>query len=78
MTKQQLKAHIISKVSEIEEEDFLNALKTILDARMENSSPYILSKEQKSHVEKGLQQVNEGRVVYNKDLEKEEDEWLKE
>jgi F0F1-type ATP synthase delta subunit len=77
MTKQQLKAHIISKVSEIEEEEFLNALKTILDSRGESSSPYVMSREQKSRVEKGLQHVKEGKVIYNKDLEKEEDEWLK-
>ncbi len=78
MSTEQLKNLVIDKISEIEDENFLQAIKTILDSNTATASIYKLTEEQKQKVNIGLNQLDKGQIISNEDLEKEEDEWLKE
>lgn len=78
MSTEQLKNLVIDKILEIEDESFLQAIKTILDTNTATHSIYRLTEEQKKKVEIGLNQLSQGQIISNEDLEKEEDEWLKE
>ena len=78
MSTEQLKNLVIDKISAIEDENFLRAIKTILDTNTVVTSIYKLTEEQKQKVATGLNQLDSGKIISNEDLEKEEDEWLKE
>ncbi len=78
MSTEQLKNLVIDQISQIEDENFLNAVKTILDTNMVSVSAMALTNEQKQKVQRGLDQLALGKTISNEDLEKEEDEWLKE
>ncbi|WP_114777522.1 hypothetical protein [Botryobacter ruber] len=78
MSTEQLRNLVIDKISAIEDENFLQAIKTILDTNTAASGVYKLTEDQKHKIAIGLEQLNKGQVVSNEDLEKEEDEWLKE
>jgi len=78
MSTEQLKNLVIDRISEIEDENFLQAIKTILDSNTVAASIYKLTEEQKQKVKIGLAQLDNGQAISNEDLEQEEDEWLKE
>jgi len=78
MNTQQLKNLVIDKISEIEDEEFLRDIKTILDTNVASDSTHKLTQEQKQKVLAGFRQLEHGQTISNEDLEKEEDEWLKE
>ncbi|QNF32981.1 hypothetical protein HUW51_09635 [Adhaeribacter swui] len=77
MSTEQLKNLVIDKISEIEDENFLQAIKTILDTNKATAGIYKLTEEQKQKVKIGLTQLDNGQIISNEDLEKEEDEWLR-
>lgn len=78
MSTEQLKNLVIDRISEIEDENLLQAIKTILDANAAAISRYKLTEQQKQKVNMGLAQLDKGQIINNEDVEKEEDEWLKE
>lgn len=78
MSTDQLKNLVIDQISQIDDENFLNAVKTILDANMISGSAMVLTNEQKQKIQSGLAQLKSGKIISNEDLEKDEDEWLKE
>ncbi len=78
MSTEQLKNLVIDRISEIEDENFLQAIKTILDTNTVTASIYKLTEEQKQKVIIGLTQLDNGQIISNEDLEREEDEWLRE
>lgn len=77
MSTEQLKNLVIDQISQIEDETFLNAVKTILEHNTSPGSIMILTAEQKRRIQIGLEQVAAGKTISNEDLEK-NDEWLKE
>lgn len=78
MSTEQLKNLVIDRISEIEDENFLKAIKTILDSNIAAASIYKVTGEQRQKVNNGITQLNDGQIISNEDLEKEEDVWLKE
>ena len=78
MSTEQLKNLVIDKISEIEDESFLQAINIILDKNTAASGKLMLTEEQKQKVFNSLNQLEGGQTITNNDLEKEEDEWLKE
>ncbi len=78
MSTEQLKNLVIDRISEIEDENFLQAIKTILDTNTGVGSIYKLTEEQKQKVIIGLAQLDNGQIISNEELEQEEDEWLRE
>ena len=78
MSTEQLKNLVIDRILEIEDKNFLQAIKTILDSNIIPTSIYKVTEEQRQKVKIGLTQLNNGQIISNEDLEKEEDTWLKE
>jgi len=78
MSTEQLKNLVIDQISQIDDEIFLNAVKTILDNNIVSGSVMMLTPDQKQKIKTGINQLDNGKTISNEDLEKEENEWLKE
>ncbi|KAA9325210.1 hypothetical protein [Adhaeribacter soli] len=78
MNTQQLRNLLIDKISSIRDVKYLMAIKTILDTNFPEQEPYKLTDAQRKKVRTGLEQLKNGEITSNEDLEKEEDEWLNE
>jgi len=76
MTSIQLKNILIDKIYNITDEEYLLAIKKIIDCVYTSDKVYQLSDKQKNFVREGKQQIAEGKYITNQDLEKEEDTWL--
>lgn len=78
MSASQLKNLVIDKIYGIEDEDFLAALKKILDSSVSREVAYSLTDEQRQAVREGKRQIADGEFVSNEKLEETERRWLKE
>ena len=61
--------------SQIDDEPILNAIKTILGTKV-SSTIYKLSNFQKERISLGREQLKNGEVISNEDLQAEIDQWL--
>ena len=77
MTTIQLKNALIQRISEIEDRSFLEAIKTILDAKSE-SKTLTLTPELTREIMSSKLEIKKGLYIENDLLEKEIEEWLKE
>ena len=75
MTTVQLKNALIQRISEIEDISFLQAIKTILDAKSE-SKTIKLTPELTQEIMASKKEVEQGLFIENDILEKEIEEWL--
>ncbi|HCZ12789.1 MAG TPA: hypothetical protein DHV16_11210 [Nitrospiraceae bacterium] len=76
MSTTQLKNLVIDRIYEIDDDEFLSALKKILDSSAPAGVIYSLNKDQRQAVREGKHQIAAGDFVTNSNLEKEEDKWL--
>lgn len=77
MTTLQLKNALIQRISEIDDQSFLEAIKTILDAKSE-AGKLKLTSELKEKILASKNEIEKGLFIDNDLLEKEIDEWLSE
>lgn len=77
MTTTELKKELIHRIAGIDDENFLNALKIILDAKSE-SSELVLTSEQKSEILQSKKEIEEGLYFEQAEIDKIIGEWLKE
>ena len=77
MTTFQLKKLLIHQISEINDEVFLNALKTIIDLKSK-STVLELSAKQKEEVYQSQLEIKNGLYVAESDLNEEFESWKKE
>jgi hypothetical protein len=75
MTTTELKKQLIHRISEIEDANFLKALKTILDSKL-NEKVLNLTAEQKDEIIESREDVKKGLVIDNALLDKEIKAWL--
>ena len=75
MNTVELRNMISQRISLIDDEPFLVANNTILDAKV-SSSIYKLSNFQKERIALGREQLKNGSVISNEDLQAELDLWL--
>lgn len=75
MTMLELKSNLIRRISEINDVRFLEAIKTILDEKTEDSI-LELTKEQKKEILESQDEIQEGLFLYNNDLDQEIQGWL--
>ena len=75
MNTVELRHMINQRISLIDAEPFLVAIKTILDSKV-SPSIYKLSNFQKERISLGSEQVKNGQVISNEDLQSEIDQWL--
>ena len=76
MTMLELKSILIHRISEINDIRFLEAIKTILDEKAEDSV-IVLTEEQKQEIILSRKEIKEGLFISNEELDKEIQAWLK-
>ena len=70
--------HIISEqLSQIDDESFLSALKTIIESKILGTT-YKLSEYEKERVYVARQELKNGQTISHENLQKEIDQWLNE
>ena len=77
MTTVDLKNILIHKISGINDKAFLNAIKTIIEAR-EESLIYKTNSEQRKRILEGKKQIEKGEYFSNDQVEIYINKWLKE
>jgi hypothetical protein len=77
MTTIDLKNILIHKISGINDKDFLNAIKTIIEAK-EESIIYKTNSEQRKRILEGKKQIAKGEYFSNDQVETYINKWLKE
>jgi hypothetical protein len=75
MSTIELRHHIIEKLSLIDDDSFLKAIKTIIESKV-NERVYNLSDFQKKRIESGREQRKKGQTISNDVLQKEIGQWL--
>ena len=75
MTTIELKKLLINRITEINDEAFLNAIKTILDKRTK-STTLNLTLEQRDDINESIKQFKEGYYIEQSQLDKEFNKWL--
>lgn len=73
MTTIALKKLLISRIAEINDVSFLNAIKTILDAKTQTLS---LTPEQRLEIIESQKEIENGLLVEQVELDKEFNKWL--
>ncbi len=77
MNTLELKNILIHKISSINDESFLNAIRIIIDTKTENTI-YQTSSNQKLKITEGIDQIEKGEWYSNEQIESETDKWLSE
>ena len=72
----ELKSILIHRISEINDIRFLEAIKTILDEKAEDSV-IVLTEEQKQEIIQSRKEIKEGLFISNEELDNEIQAWLK-
>jgi hypothetical protein len=75
MSTIELRHLIIEKLSLIDDDSFLKAIKTIVESKV-NEGVYKLSDFQKKRIDSGREQIRKGQSISNDVLQKEVDQWL--
>jgi len=76
MNTVELKSLIISRIQNINDKTFLNALKALTN-KMEKTEIYKLNSFEKEKILKARENIKKGEVYTNEEVFKEIDEWLK-
>ena len=74
MNTAELKIDLINRIIEITDRIKLDEILQLL--KFQNDESYQLSYEEKKAIEEAQQQVEEGKVIYDSDVQKEINEWL--
>ncbi len=75
MTTKELKTKIHEDLEEIEDEKFLNILKDVIESY--SSEDVNISEHRKSILDEAKEQIKNGNYTTDEDLNRQEDEWLK-
>jgi hypothetical protein len=76
MTMLELKSILIHRISEINDIRFLEAIKTILDGKAEDTV-LVLTEEQKQEIIQSRNEIKNGLFLSNEELDEEIQAWLK-
>ena len=77
MSTLELKNILYHQIAEINDIDFLSAIKRIIDTKVEKTI-YETSLEQKKKINKGLEDVSKNHCFSDDEVKKEMEAWLKE
>jgi len=78
MTINNLKTLLHESIENINDDDFLKAIKQILDRKYTSSSQPKLSKEQIQRIDESKEQISKGNFLTNAQADKLVDKWLNE
>jgi hypothetical protein len=71
----ELKKMLIHKIAEINDESFLNAIKTILDSKTQ-SQVLTLTEKQRKEISESKNDIKQGLFIQQAELDKEFNKWL--
>jgi len=74
MTKLEIKNNLIKRIREIDDLQFLEAIRTIIDSKSEKT--ILLTDEQKNEILLSQKEVSEGLFIEQKQLDQEINKWL--
>jgi hypothetical protein len=74
MTTIELKRQLINRISEIDDESFLQAIKTILDSKTQ-SQVIALTKAQRQEIDESKKQVEVGEFIGQDELDQKFNQW---
>ena len=74
MTKLEIKNNLIKRIKEIDDLQFLEAIRTIIDSKSEKT--ILLTDEQKDEILLSQKEVSEGLFIEQKQLDQEINKWL--
>lgn len=77
MTAMELKKLLVHRIAEINDESFLNAIKTILDSKS-RSQILMLTEEQRIDITESKKQIEQGFFIEQEEMDKEFTKWLSE
>lgn len=75
MSTGELRQIITEHLSHIEDANFLNAIKTIIESKI-SEGEYLLSDFQKKRVDLARNELKQRKTISHNDLQKEIDQWL--
>ncbi|MCY7361861.1 MAG: hypothetical protein LH629_07320 [Ignavibacteria bacterium] len=76
MTTQELRHSIIENIEEIKNDEILNILKSVIDTYKTDS--VIISDNRKKILDEAKLQIKNNEYISDEDLNKDEDNWIKE
>lgn len=77
MTAVELKKHLIQRIAEINDESFLDAIKTILDSKSQ-SLQLMLTKVQREEIMESREQIKQGQYLEQAEMDVKFNQWLNE
>jgi predicted transcriptional regulator len=77
MITEEMKKQLIDKINSTTDENTLEEIYRILEAGDIEVDMVILSEDQKTLIDQGLKDIEEGRVLSNEEANRQIDEWLK-
>ncbi len=78
MTTTKLKNLLTQKISKIDDNDFLNAIRIIIEMKENAGDIYKLNEIQRKRIRKSKEQIKNGEVIDNEQVFHEIEKWLKE
>ncbi len=78
MTTTKLKNILTQKISKIDDTDFLNAIRIIIEMKENAGDVYKLNEIQRKRIKKSKEQIKNGEIVENDQVFDEIEKWLKE
>lgn len=77
MSSKELRKQLIEKIESLEDDKILEEVYRILEVGTQEVDVITLSPNQKSKIDKGLQDIEGGRFLTNDEANRDIDEWLK-
>lgn len=74
MTAIELKKQLINRIEEIDDESFLQAIKTILDSKTQ-SQVLTLTEAQRREISESQKQIEQGQIIVQADLDQKFNQW---
>jgi hypothetical protein len=78
MTTTKLKNILTQKISKIDDNDFLNAIRILIEMKENAGDVYKLNQIQRQRIKKSKEQIKKGDVIDNDQVFDEIERWLKE
>lgn len=78
MTTNQIKKLLISKIDDINDDELLRAVCKLMDHNSTHGAVFSLTDDQRSEIDAGIKEIENGETVSDEELQKEIDKWLNE
>jgi hypothetical protein len=76
MSSTELKAKLISEITESNNEELLKEVYRLLEIENDDTTPYIFTEEQITMVKETIEEVRAGKFLTDEEAEKEIEEWF--